>query len=713
MARIALSKEFISEFHKLSSDVQKKVGAALDKFDSDSGAAGLNLESYKSAADPRARTIRIDKFWRAILVAPEGGSDTYILFAVKPHDQTERWMQKNRFSVNALTQGVEVIDVEGMELALADGGPSLADTAEPAGQKGLLAGRSIKEFRQLGIVDEDLISLVRSITSEDQLIAIAGVLPEAQATALVGLMCGDPVEKIYAEILASEVPTEEPVELEPIPVEDQNLSAAVETGGSRSAFQVVDGSDELAQALTGDFEAWLTFLHPTQLAVVQRDYRGPARITGGAGTGKTVALLHRARRLADEVDPGSRILVTTFTRKLAGDLQIRLKHLGGRDLSEKVKVSTVDALARAQATDGAKVGIASRGMVQEVIQDGFDAAGLDDHGLTPDFLEQEWIQVVLARRVRSRDEYFQVPRTGRGVRLDRRKRADVWRAIETVESALAARGVQIFTQMADIAADRLNAAAIKPFDHILVDESQDLNASQWRLLRAAVAEGENDLFIAGDTHQRIYDNRVSLGQLGIEIRGRATRLKLNYRTTRQILNWSLSLLTGQTFDDLDDGEETLLGYRSATEGPEPEVVQFPDFRSELNGLVEQVKRWRSDEVEPEEIGLCARTNAAAQQVKNALEQSGISTNDGEDGSSGVYVGTMHKMKGLEFRCVAIADVSGSSVPEPKAVTPEEEDPLKHAQDLQRERCLLYVAATRARERLLVTYAGSPSELLHT
>lgn len=707
MAKVALSKEFQSGFHKLNSDVQKKVMTTLGKFGESAGSAGLNLETYNAAADPRARTIRVDKFWRAILAAPEDGDGTYILFAVKSHDEADRWMAKNRFSVNALTKGLEVIadeDVKSVAKSDAPVGPAGTD-------KGPLADLPDKAFKQLGVTDVGLIGLIKEIPDEERLLALAGVLPDAQAEAVIGLMCGESVEEIWAKLTASEAPATPPEELEPVPEEEQKLGEAVETAGSRSTFQVVDGSDELALALKGDFEAWRTFLHPAQLAVVERNYNGPARITGGAGTGKTVALLHRAKRLAEECGPDARILVTTFTNKLTGDLSLRLKELGGPELAEKVKVSTVDRLARGIAADGAKVDIASARVIDSAVEDAFDTVGLDQIGLSTDFLRQEWEQVILGRRVQSRDEYFAVSRAGRGVRLNRRKRAEVWRAIEAIETSLDAQGKKTFLQVADHAADQLKGAAVRPFDHVLVDESQDLHPAQWRLLRAVVAEAPDDLFIAGDTHQRIYNNRVSLKQLGIDIRGRSSRLKLNYRTTRQILNWSLRLIVGDKFDDLDEGEETLFGYRSATEGSEPEIDAYADFGAELVGLVKTVRGWREAGVEPAEIGVCARTNTTAEQARGALASAGLPAAKSGSGTDEIHVGSMHGMKGLEFRCVAMIDLSAGSVPPASAITPAEDDPLGHAQDLQRERCLLYVAATRARETLYMSHTGQLTPLM--
>jgi superfamily I DNA/RNA helicase len=231
------------------------------------------------------------------------------------------------------------------------------------------------------------------------------------------------------------------------------------------------------------------------------------------------------------------------------------------------------------------------------------------------------------------------------------------------------------------------------------------------LLRAAVAPGQNDLFIAGDAHQRIYDHRVSLSALGIETRGRSTRLRVNYRTTHEILRWSLELLAGQAFDDLDGGEDSLDGYRSVTRGGGPVVSGHSTRREELDALAEQVRAWQVDEINLDEIGICARTNQTAEVAEQHLRQAGLLPLDAHGPIRGPYIGTMHGMKGLEFRAVAIVDVGATSVPLPIAVADPSEDPMRHAHDLQRERCLLYVAATRAREALAVSWTGKPSSLL--
>lgn len=719
MARIALSKEFRNEFHKLNADLQKKTMAMLDKLVEDPSGSGLNLESYNAAADPRARTARVDKFWRAILATPEPG--TYILFGVKSHDDADRWMQKNRFSVNALTNSLEVVSEEDIKDAFARteaqgySGVPTTDGQQPASaDEGPLARRSDKEFRQLGIVDPDLIAAFKQLQTEDQVQAVAQVLPLDQQEAVIGLACGESVDEIYKQLLALEEPPTEPIEeLSPVPEDEQALAQAVAAPSASSEFQILEGSEELSAALAGSFEAWRVFLHPMQRAVVERHYNGPAMITGGAGTGKTVALLHRVKHLTDSSDPlndsNGRILVTTFTNRLVDDLRLRLAEICDQSTLDRIKVSTVDSIARGiVAAEDGPPSIASPEDLDEAVRIGFDDEGLAEIGLSPTFLQQEWEEIVVGKRVRSLDQYLKVSRAGRGVRLDRKKRARVWRAIDALENYLTVIGKRTFLQIADRAAEIVDRSTVKPYVHVLVDESQDLHPAQWRLLRALVAEGPNDLFIAGDTHQRIYDHRVTLSSLGIKVRGRSSRLRLNYRTTRPILEWSLRLITGEEFDDLDGEAETLLGYRSATDGADPVVEEYRDAESEYRALAERVRAWHEkDGIDWREIGICARRRATFQAASDFLSAASIPLS----GPNAVHIGTMHQMKGLEFRCVAMIGVNDANVPPRSSLTPESDDPIRHGQDLQRERCLLYVAATRAREQLSVTWSGEPSRLL--
>ncbi len=477
---------------------------------------------------------------------------------------------------------------------------------------------------------------------------------------------------------------------------------------------------ELLEALRRPLELWRIFLHPSQRRIAYRPvFNGPARVTGGAGTGKTVVAVHRAHYLAGRLPagPDCPILLTTFGRTLADNLAANLESLAGPGGGTRVDVGTVDALAHrvVQQAEGRDPGILTdNAAINRWWHDVASGPSGWAARLSGAALRQEWEQVILAQNLRSEAAYLAAVRSGRGRRLTRPQRAAVWPAVEDFVGRLRTAGLRTFHQLAEDAAGYLQGApAGDLYAHVIVDEAQDLHPAQWRLLRAAVPPGPNDLFLVGDAHQRIYDHRVSLSRLGIDIRGRSSRLTLNYRTTEEILWWCVGLLRGVAIDDLDAGTDTLAGYRSAYRGSvPPRLAGHPTRDAELADLVRVVSGWIQSGTDPATIGVATRLRRTAQAALAALRDAGIPVHDLErSGPAGVEVGTIHRMKGLEFVAFAVVDVSAAAVPARWAVTLEADDPKAHELDLLRERCLLYVACTRAREYLNVSWSGRPSPFI--
>ena len=693
---LAISQGFLDGFVALQPTVRSKVAELIRKFNDDSSAAGLHLERPEQRADDRARTLRVDRSYRAVVMAPED-SDTYVLVGVFPHDDAYEWCARHRFSVNHATGALEI---ERLEAIVA------AESVITVGSKGaFFADRRDRDFEQLGIASRFL-PLIYAIETEEQAATLADLLPPSQGAALTMLAAGYSVEEAWTELCAGEPA---------VGIDETDVVAAVARPASGSMFYVVRDDADLVALLNQPMARWRVFLHPSQRRVALRQsYSGPARVMGGAGTGKTVVLLHRARFLAErETGSERRILVTTFTRNLATDLSRSLADLAGAQVMDRVEVTTVDALAHRIVRENRGVQVNACRDVEELrlFEEAVRASGCH---LVPEVVRQEWRQVILAQDLTTRDAYFTTPRLGRGVRVSRSDRAAIWKACEEAQRLLGSR--RTFLQLANEAARILAVIPSPPYNHILVDEAQDLHPAQWRLLRAAVRGGPDDLFIAGDTHQRIYGNRITLGSLGIDIRGRSARLTLNYRTTHEILRWALGILRGQAFDDLDDGSATLAGYRSTMHGPAPTVEGCATESAELAAMVRAVEAWLRNGLAPAEIGVCARTRGVCDRALDALERAGLPAAEiGGDTpryhDSTIAVGTMHRMKGLEFRRVAILGVSEGLIPPENAVTPITVDPLEHARDLQRERCLLYVACSRARDDLRVSWSPSPSPLI--
>lgn len=701
---LALAPDTLGRISRLNRGVLKQVGDFVKRFDELAAGAGAHIEPYKGSADPRARTARINDNFRAVMWNVR--EREYLLIDVLPHDHADRWMLRKKLDVDVPTGSIVIRDVRPADSEMPERDIGTSD-APPL----IYAHRSEDDFTKLGF-DLDDARRLKSIKSEDELLAEAELWTTVQQEAI--LLLADPelsleeIDSQLKELLAE--PAGETI------AEAMNVEAAVDRAIADGNLLVAD--DELAELIeTGDFQAWQVFLHPTQRGIAHRaSWSGPVRITGGAGTGKTVTLLHRAHVLAKQLHDGGsqeRVLVTTYTRNLAADLDRLLDQLvPDAQVRALIDVRNIDRVALdVLKLEGAAPQITDQAREEKIWAS--VVAGIRE-SLTNDFLADEYQNVVLAQGIQSRDEYFEADRAGRGAPLGRMQRGIAWTAFEAFEKQTAGRDRPTLLQLAGIAADRA-ASGDLPWRHVLVDEAQDLHAMHWRLLRASVAKDADDLFIAGDAHQRIYDRYVVLGRLGIDIRGRARRLRLNYRTTHEVLRWSLGVLRGAAIDDLDGGSDTLLGYRSELHGPAPLLVSAEDTAGESEQLVKLVTGWIEEGIPAQRIGVCARTSRVVKIAGDALRAAGVATSaidtDGPASANGVRTGTMHRFKGLEFQAVAIFGCSARHLPCRPAVTPESEDPIRHRSDLLRERSLVYVAATRARERLAVTWNGEPSPLL--
>jgi hypothetical protein len=688
VAQLGIGVEFLHEFSRLEPPVRRRTVEAVEKF-SEHTHAGLHLEKLNNARDGRVRTIRIDQFWRGVVLAPDTG-DQFVLLRVLPHDDAIAWARTRRFSVNPVSGVLEIRDVVRLEEAA-------VPTPSPADPDLLFAKTSDADLRRLGI-DDQVLAAARRITDEAMLEAFTPLMPESQADVLQALAAGYDVEQVWADVVAPRIPTEV--------VDTDDLVAAVERTQGRIAL--VDGPDELLALLDKPMALWRVFLHPSQEEVAYRPtYWGSAQVTGGPGTGKTVVALHRVKHLVTTRDlPPRSVLLTTYTRALADALERDLTRLLDDGQRRAVEVLNVDrwALGVVRAEHG-HVTVKREDELRDRLQGA---------AFPPVFLLDEWRQVVLANDVHTEEAYLAAPRRGRGRGLTKGQKRQVWAALARFTEGLRRDRIWTFLTLADEAARIVASRPRPPFRHVIVDEIQDLHPAQWRLLRASVPVGPDDLFLTGDPHQRIYGNHVSLRTVGISVAGRSSRLRINYRTSAEILRWSLGVLGDIAVADLDDGLDSLTGYRSALHGEPPELAPSPSHAEEAEELALALLQWHEDGVAWGDIAVVARTWRVAQRVARELHTRGVRTAElgaADAPDDAVRTGTMHAMKGLEFRCVAIVGAGRDALPLPPAVTPVSEDPVRHALDVQQERCLLFVACTRARERLRVSWTGDRSTLV--
>lgn len=695
MARLGIDRDFLWEFGELERAIQEKVHSAFAKFEQATH-AGVHLEKINNVRDPRLRSIRIDQSWRGIVLAPESG-DSYTLLKVLPHDDAYDWACRRRVSVNRATGVIEMRDVEAIEERL----PQLTEHAKASPSR-LDDGVSDADLGRLGI-DEQVLPFARALTDLDQLESGRGILPEPQYDVLVGLAIGMTPEQVWEEMASTAM----------VAVDYDTSDVASAVARSPERVMLVSGPEELMEVFSYPFALWRIYLHPAQHRMAHGAFSGPARVTGGPGTGKTVVALHRAEHLAESSPKDRSVLVTTFTKTLAGSLEDGLRMLiDDETLLRRIDVRHIDQIAyQITAARHGRLPVVSEAEQRDRWSQLIIRFGLNR---TEAFLSQEWRHVLLAQGITTEQEYLAATRSGRGRPLSTQARREIWPALAGFEAKLRSEGLWTHEMICVEATRLVECAEAKPYRHIIVDEAQDLSPWQWRMLRAAVPAGADDLFLVGDTHQRIYDHRVSLKQVGIDIAGRSDRLKINYRTSAEILGWSLGLLRGERIDDMNEDLESLAGCRSDVHGPPPVLHGASTRSAEMERLVRVIRSWLDEGVQPGQIGVGARSGVLVDEAAAMLAGAGIpavslakrAARDGE-----VAIATMHRMKGLEFRCVAVVGVSQHYVPAPAAVTPAADDRRSHDLDIQGERCLLFVACTRARENLLVSWHGAPSPLL--
>lgn len=695
------------EFHRaldVDGSLKSRAWDFLTKLSLDADLTGLDLKMPKNPADRRVRTARVDLNHRAVLFAVgDEREPMWLLAAIKPHDDAYRHAESLTLTVNPANGAMEVLQTQAVREKVA------RFRERPADDEALsLLPFTVPELTGLGI-DADVAAEAARLTSEDDLLELTSELPEWQQRALVDLATGIGLDEVRATYeLDRPTTNDDPVE-------------AVTRSTSRMQFVLLDTDEELRRMMEGDFAAWRTYLHPTQRAVAHREtYNGPFRLCGGAGTGKTVAALHRAAFLARR--PGVRVLVCTFTRNLATNLEVDLRTLVTTEQAGRVDVRGVDQVVRAvvAAVDGPP-GAPLGDREQEALwAEAVRTAGVPDDlagQLTPAFLAGEYRSVVLGMPEHTRDAYLKVKRTGRGVRLNRVGRVAVWNAVEAFERSAQTQGRTTYdlltARAAEILADPELRATAPVYDHLVVDEGQDLHAGHWRVLRGLVAPGPNDLFICEDGHQRIYGDRIVLSRLGIETRGRSRRLTLNYRTSRQNLAFALGVIAGEPVVDLDGAEETVAGYRSTFTGPVPVTRGFPGAAEEMRFVVDTVKRWLAQGVAPSAIAVLARRGAEQDRARLALQEGGVGVElmqrDGSGNANAVKIASMHRAKGTEFSRVIVIGAEAGVVPLNWVF--ENQPESEHAAVRGRERSLFYVACSRARDELIVTWAGAPSPFI--
>jgi superfamily I DNA/RNA helicase/mRNA-degrading endonuclease RelE of RelBE toxin-antitoxin system len=700
MMDFRISDTFTDSLAKLTGEEQKLVKTTAFDLQMNPVNPGMSLHKLDTAKDKNFWSVRVGSDVRLIV---HKTSASLLLCYVDHHDKAYRWAERRKLEAHPKTGAAQWVEIRERVEEAAFGRPLMV--AEPTvrpwilnSPKSLLfAQRSDDELLDYGVPAEWLADV--QAADEDGLMALTDHLPKEAAEALLELATGG----------TPRVPQVAVVGANPFDHPD-----------AQRRFRVMNDVDELERALSAPWEKWITFLHPAQREWVERDYSGPARVSGSAGTGKTIVALHRAVFFARK-HPDSRVLLATFTEPLASALHQKLRLLisGTPRLAERLEVQSVIGIGeRLYAAKIGRMKIASQQAVSQALRQALAAAGASvTPALTLPFIESEWDGLINEWQVESWAAYRDLVRLGRKTKLPEARRAAVWAVVEKARARLREQGLITYAQMFSQLAKHFESVEKPPFDFIVVDEAQDVSVAQLKFLAALGAQAgvprPNGLFFAGDLGQRIFQLPFSWKFLGVDVRGRARTLTINYRTSHQIRAQADHLL-GAEVADVDGNVETRKGTVSVFNGQPPSILTFVSEAEEISGVGAWLMACCSADVRPAEMAVFVRSEEQLHRARQAVKASGLEFSVLDDKvrpeESKVSICTMHLAKGLEFRAVVVMACDDEVVPLQSRIQDIADDA-----DLQEvynsERHLLYVACTRARDRLLITAVVPASEFL--
>ena len=682
-----IADTFTDSLSKLPNEEQKAVKTTAFDLQLNPANPGMKFHKLEKAKDKRFCSVRSGSDLRLIVHKTDS---SLLLCYVGHHDNAYQWAECRKLETHPQTGAAQLVEIrETVKEIIIPQYSTVQKTATPPKQL-LFATFADAELLKYGVPTEWL-GDVRKV-NEDTLLELANHLPGEAAEALLCLATGT-LPQIIPPAAAGSDPFKHP--------------------DAERRFRTMHNIEELERALEYPWEKWTVFLHPAQQQLVEKDYNGPARVAGSAGTGKTIVALHRAVFLSRS-NPDARVLLTTFSPALANALNTKMRRLISNEprIGERLEVLALNEVGlRLYEANFGQTDIVSNTEIAEVVQE--SAGEVAGHKFSLTFLIAEWKDVVDAWQLDSWESYRDARRLGRKTRLPEKQRVILWSIFEKVRAKLQARHLLTYAAMFSSLAGHFIKSKKQPFDYAVVDEAQDISISQLRFLASLGASRPNSLFFAGDLGQRIFQQPFSWKAQGVDIRGRSRTLRINYRTSHQI-RMQADRLLGMELSDVDGNKEERRGIVSVFNGPKPTIMAYDKQEKEIDAVAKWLSKRLSEGMMPHEIGVFVRSDTQMSRARAAVGKSGIPyqiLDDKVETASGkVSVSTMHLAKGLEFRAVCVMACDDEIIPLQERIEMAGDDA-----DLEEvyntERHLLYVACTRARDQLLVTSGDSPSEFL--
>ena len=692
---IGTSKSFHDSFARLTGEEQKGVKTTVFDLQFNSESHGLAFHNLDRARDKRFCSVRVNADIRVIVHKSEG---SLLICYVGHHDDAYRWGECRKIETHPKTGAAQLVEIQEIvreipliRYAEAPDSVVISKNHQLETRIKLLNDKSEDELLSFG-VPLDWVNEVRNADSDDAIQEVCEHLPQEAAEAILELWTGGIPRAVPAQ----------PVSADPFAHPD-----------AQRRFRVMSNREELERALDFPWEKWTVFLHPEQREWKEKNFNGPARVSGSAGTGKTIVALHRAVHLA-RLNIEARILLTTFSDTLANSLRVKLKSLvaGEPRIEERIEVASLDSVAlRLYKSQVGPLDVAHSSDVRKLLVD--SSRAVPGHKFTSQFLFSEWEQIVDAWQLETWESYRDVARLGRQTRLPEAQRKVLWSIFEPVWSTLKAGKLVTMAGVFAGLTSALKRSSKPPYDFAVVDESQDINVFQLRFLSAFGAHRPNGLFFAGDLGQRIFQLPFSWKSLGVDIRGRARNLRINYRTSHQI-RCRADRLLGKDVSDVDENHEDRSDTISVFNGSPPDIYVLKSAPEESTAAAKWIAKLSAEGVQPHEFGVFVRSQEQYNRAEAAVREAGLKwklLDEKVQTTAGhVSICSMHLAKGLEFRAVVVMACDDDVIPlQARMESVGDEADLKDVYETERH--LLYVACTRARDHLLVTAVEPASEFL--
>lgn len=693
--RLFLSDTCYEPLFALPKKIQTKVVNFQKKFRECTTANGMHLEPIAQFNDSSLRTARIDDNYRAVIGLID--DNAYLLY-VGTHENAYNWGIRKKLVWNDHTQACQLVTIQQTTEIIVKTEDKESDVSYP------YANITNDEWLKIG-VPEELIAQVKLIRSLDDLEPLEEYLPTDAFENIYNLLDGESINDIIAEIEDGQAKENE----------DQLLS-----NNNKRRFVELSDDDTLQRILDDKMDKWQLFLHPSQQKLVDADYKGTMKVSGGAGTGKTVAALHRLKHLS--ANPGAKILFTTYTRTLRENLDELVKKMDinrSHCTLNNIDQVLIETARQYKIKEGYKIldfsgDEESLKLWREVLET--EVTEFDEK-----FLYDEYIDVIVYFGNTDVRSYMMQQRVGRTKALSRKQRIEIWNLVEKYVALKQERKVVDRLELFNETSKFLNENNIRPYTNVIADEFQDFSNPELKFLRALVAEGRNDLFLTGDPMQRIYSGRrINFGSAGINVRGvRSRRLKINYRTTEPIKKVAVSVIKGISFDDMDGGTESMNGYVSLIHGGEKPIYKMVGSASdEVSQIIEWINECVNSHIIPNDICVAAPSMGLMKDLQTYMHSNGVAykilkgtTKQGS--SNGISLCTLHSLKGLEFKVVILMGINERNIPSKVAegYPFSGMDALDKKEFLSSKRSLLYVAITRARQLVYLVGYGEPCGLL--